>query len=371
MNERTVMLVDDDISFLENMKDGLEYSIENLKLITHTNAEDAWKSLGKNAVSLLITDQQLPGMSGVELVNLVDKKYPAIPIILITAYGTPKLKNRAMDTGAIKIFDKPIDLKEIIIEIEKGLELSENALTSIRKMSLATVLELISMEKKTTSVVVKNSKTNKTGRIWFREGDLIDAEVDNLEGIEAIFEMLSFGDVDIVLRERDHERVTISNVSLEYVLLEGMKRLDEKKAGKVEKMPKTEKGKKTIHKEDNQINVETEKFDKAFELLKKELEDALLASHIFTIADSKELSSYNSSPKTGKLFNKLNQNINKYLKELRLPSTEKYYLMNLAGNKTLIVVTFKEYRWAILLDSSKLKLGLLLNLILPDIIEML
>jgi FixJ family two-component response regulator/predicted regulator of Ras-like GTPase activity (Roadblock/LC7/MglB family) len=232
MDNRTVILVDDDVSFLENLKDGLEYSIDNIKMVTHTNAEDAWKTLEEKDVSLLITDQQLPGMSGIELVNLVDKKFPAIPIILITAYGTPKLKNRARDIGAIKFFNKPIDLKEIIKEVKKGLDLEGNKLSSIRKISLATVLELISMEKLTASVAVKDNETKKNGRIWFKEGNLVDAEIDNFEGIEAIFKMLSFVDVDTVIREREHERITISDVSLEFVLLEGMKRLDEKKSKK-------------------------------------------------------------------------------------------------------------------------------------------
>jgi FixJ family two-component response regulator/predicted regulator of Ras-like GTPase activity (Roadblock/LC7/MglB family) len=232
MNEQTVLLVDDDTSFLENMKDGLEYSIENLKMITHTNAEDACKCLAEKHISLLITDQNLPGMSGIELVNFVDKKYPRIPIILITAYGTPKLKNHAINTGAIKFFDKPVDLKKIVEEIKKGLELSGEDLTSIRKMSLATVLELISMEKKTASIVVKDRQSNRSGRIWFDKGKLTDAEIDDLEGIEAVFEMLSFGDVDIIVREREHDRITILDVSLEYVLLEGMKRIDENKITK-------------------------------------------------------------------------------------------------------------------------------------------
>jgi len=235
MNELTVILVDDDIPFLESMKDGVKHSIKNIKLITHTNAEDACKSLEENDVSLLITDQHLPGMSGVELVNFVDKKYPAIPIILITAYGTPKLKDYAINTGAIKFFDKPLNLKKMIKEIKKGLKLSREDLTSIRKMSLATVLELISMEKKNASVVVKDRETNRNGRIWFKEGNLIDAEIDGLEGIEAIFEMLPFSDVDIIIREREHDRITITDVSLEYVLLEGMKRADEKEVKKKKK----------------------------------------------------------------------------------------------------------------------------------------
>jgi FixJ family two-component response regulator/predicted regulator of Ras-like GTPase activity (Roadblock/LC7/MglB family) len=232
MDKQTVLLVDDDNSFLENMKKGVEHSIKNLKMITHTNAEDACKCLEENYISLLITDQNLPGMSGVELVNFVDKKYPRIPIILITAYGTPKLKNHAINTGAIKFFDKPVDLKKMAKEIKKGLQLSGEDLTSIRKMSLATVLELISMEKKTASIVVKDRKSNKSGRIWFDKGELIDAEIDDLEGIEAVFEMLPFGDVDIVVREREHDRITILDVSLEYVLLEGMKRIDENKITK-------------------------------------------------------------------------------------------------------------------------------------------
>jgi len=250
MGERTLILVDDDISFLENIKDGLEYSIKNLKLITHTNAEDAYKSFEENEVSLLVTDQQLPGMSGIELVNLVDKKYPTVPIILMTAYGSPKLKNHAMNTGAIRFFDKPVDLEEMIKEIEKALKLSREDLTSIKKMSLATVLELISMEKKTASIVVKDRESNRNGRIWFKEGNLIDAEIDDLEGIEAVFEMLPFGDVDIVVRERKHDRVTISDVSLEYILLEGMKRLDEKEVEKKEVKKKKKKEDTMALKED-------------------------------------------------------------------------------------------------------------------------
>ncbi len=247
MDKRNVILVDDDMTFLKNMKEGLEYSIKNIKVLTHTNAEDAWKSLGENDVSLVITDQQLPGMSGIELVNLVDKKYPAIPIILITAYGTPKLKEHAQDIGAIKFFNKPIDLKEMIKEVDKGLELVGAEVTSIRKISLATVLELIGMEKMTVSITVKDKETNKSGRIWFKKGNVIDAEIDNLEGIEAIFKMLSFADVDIVVKEREHERITISDTPLEYILLEGMKRVDEKEVKK--KMKKKVK-KKMKKKED-------------------------------------------------------------------------------------------------------------------------
>jgi FixJ family two-component response regulator len=244
MGKRTVILVDDDVSFLGNIRDGLKYSMKNLKLITHTNAEDACKSFEENEVSLLITDQQLPGMSGIELINFVDKEYPTVPVILMTAYGSPKLKNHAMDTGAIRFFDKPVDLKEMIKEIDQALKLSGEDLTSIKKMSLATVLELISMEKKTASVVVKDRKSNRSGRIWFNNGELIDAEIDDLEGIEAVFEMLPFGDVDIIVREREHNRVTISGVSLEYVLLEGMKRLDEKAVEKKEVRKKEVKRKK-------------------------------------------------------------------------------------------------------------------------------
>jgi FixJ family two-component response regulator len=359
MKEQKVIIVDDDTSFLKNMKDALEYSIDNVKIIEHTNAEDAWKFLSKNDISLLITDQRLPGMRGIEFVNLVDKKYPAIPIILITAYGTPKLKDRARDIGAIKFFNKPIDLKEMIKEVKKGLELEASEITSIRKISLATVLELISTERMTVSITVKDEETNESGRIWFKKGNIIDADIDNLEGIEAVFKMLFFDDVNIVIKEREHERITIPDMPLEYILLEGIKRKEENKKKEREKVVEAKKNKETI-------NAEKEKFDKAFELLKKELGDALLASHIFTIANSKGLSSYKSSNKVGKLFNKIHQNLNKHLKGLKIG---KYYLIDLEDDKMIIVVTFKEYRWALLLDSSKLKLGLLLNLILPDIIE--
>jgi CheY-like chemotaxis protein len=70
---------------------------------------------------LILSDINMPGMSGFELLPKARSLRPDVPVIMITAYGDPETKRRALEGGAEGLFAKPIDFVELREEIENRL----------------------------------------------------------------------------------------------------------------------------------------------------------------------------------------------------------------------------------------------------------
>ena len=71
---------------------------------------------------LILSDINMPGMSGLELLPKAKAARPDVPVIMITAYGDPDTKRKAMEGGAEALFTKPIDLGALRSEIDMRVE---------------------------------------------------------------------------------------------------------------------------------------------------------------------------------------------------------------------------------------------------------
>jgi CheY-like chemotaxis protein len=77
----------------------------------------------KNAALILIlSDINMPGMSGLELLPKAKAARPGVPVIMITAYGDAETKRKALDSGADALFTKPIDFVSLRGEIDTRVE---------------------------------------------------------------------------------------------------------------------------------------------------------------------------------------------------------------------------------------------------------
>ena len=76
-------------------------------------ALDVLSSDEKPKVMITLSDINMPGMSGIELLKEAKKYWPSLPVAMITAYGDPESKKRAMDAGAAEFITKPIDFVEL------------------------------------------------------------------------------------------------------------------------------------------------------------------------------------------------------------------------------------------------------------------
>ena len=72
---------------------------------------------GSASLILILSDINMPGMSGLELLPKAKAMRPDVPIIMITAYGDPETKRKALEGGAEALFTKPIDFGALRSEI--------------------------------------------------------------------------------------------------------------------------------------------------------------------------------------------------------------------------------------------------------------
>jgi len=74
------------------------------------------------SIILILSDINMPGMSGLELLPKAKAMRPDVPIIMITAYGDAETKRRALENGAEALLTKPIDFGTLRIEIASRVE---------------------------------------------------------------------------------------------------------------------------------------------------------------------------------------------------------------------------------------------------------
>lgn len=97
-------------------------SLEGFETIEAANAKEAWKKLEKHEVQVVLSDVKLPDGNGVELAAEIKKKFPAIEIIVLTAYGNIADGVQAMKNGAFDYITKGDDNERIIPLLYKAIE---------------------------------------------------------------------------------------------------------------------------------------------------------------------------------------------------------------------------------------------------------
>jgi CheY-like chemotaxis protein len=77
---------------------------------------------GSASLILILSDINMPGMSGLELLPKAKAARPDVPIIMITAYGDAETKRKALESGAEALLTKPIDFGLLRSEIDTRVE---------------------------------------------------------------------------------------------------------------------------------------------------------------------------------------------------------------------------------------------------------
>ena len=79
----------------------------------------------ERSLILILSDINMPGMSGLELLPRAKSLRPDVPIIMITAYGDPETKRKALEQGAEALLTKPIDFGSLRNEIDQRVGSAE------------------------------------------------------------------------------------------------------------------------------------------------------------------------------------------------------------------------------------------------------
>lgn len=107
-----VLLVEDDRSLREALADTLLLGGHDFRAVEC--AEDAVEALGQEAFGLVISDVNMPGMDGHQLLGLIRSRYPQLPVLLMTAYGAVERAVDAIRHGAADYLVKPFEPRTLL-----------------------------------------------------------------------------------------------------------------------------------------------------------------------------------------------------------------------------------------------------------------
>src|SRR5688572_9410850 len=117
---QTILIVDDEplnLDLLEQELTDLGYAVDKAD-----SGKTALEKLAAKPADLVLLDYQMPGMNGIEVLNEIKKKDPALPVIMITAYGTIERAVEAIKSGADDFVTKPFDPDHLAMVVKKALE---------------------------------------------------------------------------------------------------------------------------------------------------------------------------------------------------------------------------------------------------------
>ncbi len=121
----SILVVDDDPNSLFGICQILKD--EGYQVIPAGNGRDALEKLKANGITMVITDERMPDLTGMELLTEVKRMDPKIPVIMITAYGSVSMAVEALKKGAFYFFEKPIfnNLEQFFAIIRQALKTLE------------------------------------------------------------------------------------------------------------------------------------------------------------------------------------------------------------------------------------------------------
>jgi DNA-binding NtrC family response regulator len=119
MTKNKVLIVDDDSMTLQTLSMALEDSYETL---TAENGLNALAILGREDIDVVLSDLDMPGLNGIELLRRIQELETPVPMIVITGQGTIETAVEAMKLGACDYVTKPVNLDRLCLLIEKTLE---------------------------------------------------------------------------------------------------------------------------------------------------------------------------------------------------------------------------------------------------------
>ena len=117
----TVLLIDDEQNVLEGLMRALHK--EPYEILTAHNAEEAAAILEDRSVDLIVSDEEMPGMSGTEFLGRVAQEYPDTVRLVLTGNPTLPAALRAINEGKVyQFFTKPCNEIDLAITIRRALE---------------------------------------------------------------------------------------------------------------------------------------------------------------------------------------------------------------------------------------------------------
>ena len=233
-NRPKVLIVDDDRAIRETYPELLAKLPSRPEVRVAKSGSRALAMLADDDYRLLICDLGMPRMDGLQILTVVRQKYPQLRTVAITGLEDEQLRSRTYALGVDLFWQKPTGSEElqsfaVCLEALLGQE-NDSGFRGVQSKSLVDLLQMECMAQN--SVVLRICNGPLTARIWILDGEIIDAEIEDLRGEPAFQKVLSWhaGSFETLPAEPSRPRTIFKSCSS--LLLESASVLDEARSQK-------------------------------------------------------------------------------------------------------------------------------------------
>lgn len=222
-----VLVVDDDKMLRDSMLQAIATISPTYRLFSAENGIQALDVLEKHVIRLLVTDLRMPEMDGFELLARVIENYPDIPVVVTTGHPIPDEQKPVLEQGAPNILFKPFPMKKLLGTVTQRLE-KQNDGGILNNVSPGMFLQLIDMESKTCTVRIHRRERDQMGVLFFQEGRLLDARMNELRGKAATLEIFSWDHITLSIENGCPVQELKISQTLNGLILEATRLKDER-----------------------------------------------------------------------------------------------------------------------------------------------
>jgi len=223
---RKVLFVDDDQIMLLALQKRLAKYSDTFSIILAEDGFDAVRKLKENSVSMVVLDLKMPRMDGVSLLTHISDKYPDIPVVIISGYRTEEMHNLAKEKEVVAYISKPFQVDDLAKVILTTLRKEAEGGT-LHNVSPVVFLQLMEMESRTCTIRIIDRESGRGGVLFFKDGNLYDARVDQVKGIDAAYIIFTWEDVTLFIRNKCPAKDNVINSSLQPIIMKAVGMKDE------------------------------------------------------------------------------------------------------------------------------------------------
>ncbi len=129
-----VLFVDDEPHVVAGLRDAMRKGPYDI--LTATSGEEAMKTLIDHHVDVVVSDEQMPNMTGSQLLAIVRRKYPYMVRIILTGHASLEAAIRAINEGEVyRFLTKPCNPVDLAFTIQQGLQIRDLTRESSRLLS--------------------------------------------------------------------------------------------------------------------------------------------------------------------------------------------------------------------------------------------
>jgi len=115
-----ILILDDEIPLLQSLS--LELGRGGHRCLPAETGAEALRIIKNESIDMAILDVQLPDIDGLEVLRSLRAELPEVPVLMVTAFASVDSAVEAMKEGALDYLEKPLDLEELNLVVERELE---------------------------------------------------------------------------------------------------------------------------------------------------------------------------------------------------------------------------------------------------------